>query len=115
MAYTRPTAHDFIARFPEFETMSDDDILRFIIDAEDEINTAWNDAEKAVLFLAAHFVISAAQQSEGGRISSIGLGPISLSFANGVQTVRNSDVSTSEYGRRFALIRSRNCGGPLVV
>jgi hypothetical protein len=117
MPYDKPTPGELMKRFPEFETIEKPLLQAALDEASRSVDESWAelDYKPGIMYLAAHFLTLAIQQSVGGRISAIGLGSISLQFDRGVRGTLDESISFSVYGDRFNQIRARNCIGPLVI
>lgn len=122
MPYTVPTVDDFRARFPEIDA-TDAVIQTAINDAADMVDTTWleKDYQKAILFLAAHYVTIGAAEEVGTigdeqTIASESFGPISVSYQKTEGGASNgSTFGTTGYGRRYLELLRLNFPAIVVV
>lgn len=107
-------------RYPAFASVRDSIISYWLTDAERIVTADWDEAERdpATMALAAHnMAMAGALQVEAGQIPA-GV----TSFRSGSFSVTVSDAQASAtgyeatiYGREFAAMLRRNCGGPVLV
>lgn len=122
MSYDVPTVADFRARFPEIDA-TDAVIQTAIDDAADMVDTTWleKDFQKAILFLAAHYVTIGAAEVAGTigdeqTIASESFGPISVSYQKTEGGASDgSSFGTTGYGRRYLELLKLNFPGMLAV
>lgn len=123
MPYTEPTVDDFKTRFPEIDA-EDDQIQIAIDDAADMVDETWleKDFQKAILFLAAHYVTINAPEEAGAigdeqSIASESFGPISVSYqkTEAGASSPGTTFGTTGYGRRYLELLKLNFPGILVV
>lgn len=108
MPYTVPTVEDFQARFPEIDAETSV-IQTAINDAADMVDETWleKDYQKAILFLAAHYVTIGSAEEAGmvgdeQTIASESFGPISVSYQKTESGAANGTTfATTGYGRRY--------------
>jgi hypothetical protein len=122
MSYDVPTVAQFQARFPEIDA-EETAIQIAIDDAADIVDTTWRekDFQKAILFLAAHYVTTGTAEAAGEigdaqNIASESFGPISVSYQKTESGDSSNDtLGTTGYGRRYLELRRWNFTGPVVV
>lgn len=108
-----PTAAEFEARFPSFDVATTI-IDAVIAEAARSVGEGWEveDQKPAILYLTAHMLTMEDGDVAGrGVISSESFGPMSTSY----KVSDKGGYDATEYGRRFANIRRRNVGSPVVV
>lgn len=109
------TVDAFVTRFPQFDGEDEDQIQALLNEAASVVSPdTWKaeDVTPAILYLTAHLMVTEAT-ADSLPVTSESLGPISVSYA---APQSGSDLLlTTEYGRRFAALRRRNFGGPVVI
>jgi len=120
-----PSVDDFRERFPEFASTDDEVIELAINDASTEVDEdIWraSDYGPGVLFLAAHFLVAASQQStfitsSGGEpaIKSESIGRLSTTYGDSVTSGSSEGMSSTEYGSRYMRLLRRNAPRILIV
>jgi hypothetical protein len=121
MAYTPPSADDFVARFPVFSDKEPAQVQAVLDEALGQVDQTWREADyrPAVMYLTAHLIaIDNSQEDDLINVGNTGPGDVvSESFGGlSVSYQRNSRPATSEltqeygqtsYGRRYlALLRA---------
>lgn len=114
MSYTAPTVSDFQARFSEFEDVDDDVIQATLDEAARFVDDTWVDADRfnGNLFLAAHYIQTAAGAYDTGGLQSITVGSISVTYS---QIKGIASLDKTSYGTRFRTLQSLNRRGPRVA
>lgn len=129
MAYTKPTAAEIKARFPEFTSVSDVLIGLVIDECEPQCGEDWLDRDRkpALMFLVAHKLAIQGQPAQsltpGGTGVSLGVikrrkvGDVETEYQNanerlgtgaGVNTVSASGYELTPYGREFRTYLRKN-------
>jgi hypothetical protein len=116
MAITAPTVEEFKARFPKLANSSN--IQDNITEAARMVDESWNeeDVKPAILFLAAHYVVSetgAADRPANITSESINTSGVSFGYGDGAGSA--SSLKSTEYGRRYLTLLRLNRGGPVLV
>jgi len=96
MSYETPSAADLVARYPEFDPVSEARIGAFITEALQGVSTSWVEADyqPAILALAAHMM---AVEGEPARSNNPSAAVNPLTLGRAVQSRKVGDVSTT-YG-----------------
>jgi len=125
-----PTAEQFRERFsPTFDDVPDEKIGFALGDAARWVDDSWyeGDYQRAIMFLAAHYLVSEGALDGDGDMPSWAVGPMtseklgdaSNTWASRAQvtgtTGLDAELATTAYGQRFLAIRRANRGGPIVV
>jgi hypothetical protein len=118
--YIPPTADDFFKRFPKFDDGSLDieyQVEGLIAEAMTQVDDSWlqKDYAPAIMYLVAHMMTAEGGDivDRAGAIQSESFGPMSRSYAAGTATA--DQLSSTEYGRRYVALRSKNFPGVAVV
>jgi len=128
MSYTKPTTHQFKARFPQLAATSDPVVQVFLNEADAECGETWTDKDRAlaVLYLAAHLMVSqgASGASSGGGGAALA-GTIKRTKVGDVETeyfgsdanaaASGSGTASTIYGREYLRLMRRNFPGIAVV
>lgn len=130
MAYVAPTAAEIKTRFPEFAAVDTSLIDQIIAEANRFVDSSWIEADYkiAIQFLTAHMLVTggalnpdgaAAQAVVSGPIKSESLGDASVSYSDSSVSsglsAEESELMSTNYGRRFAAIRRANHLPVLVI
>lgn len=128
MALQPPTVAEFKARYPNLQGRSDELIGLLLQEATGAVDETWilADQKPAMLAYAAHLFaveFTGAQNltlpdgstyTTGGPLSSVSVGPVSVSFASGEsfanaqQYAATNGLSATDYGRRYLQLLRRN-------
>jgi L-aminopeptidase/D-esterase-like protein len=129
MAYEAPTTEEFLARFPIFADKDEAVIEACLAEATNTVDTSWRelDYKPAIMYLAAHLVATD-NSGEGesvdvgagaGAIASESFGGMSISYDNSGGSANaaasKSQWGSTEYGRRFYQMLTRNKPGPVTI
>lgn len=121
---TVPTPAMFKARHPRFVSVDNDTVTLYLAEASRFVNDCWNpdDAQSAMMFLAAHEMVMEGALNPTGNAPGIG-NQISLVKAGEVQTEFDTKGSDSAdrgqlwetykatiYGRKYLELAARNGG-----
>ncbi len=140
MAYSKPTAADFKARFPEFAPVADSLINLVIDESEREVSSGWeeDDRRPALLYLVAHKLTLEGEPARsvgiaagsGSQINITGpmtrrkVGDVEVQFAgagssagggSGNGSGYSSAFDATAYGRQYLLYLRRSFAGVWVV
>lgn len=133
MAYTTPTAEQFVARYPEFSVIGDALLALVMTEAAGVVNETWveRDYPIAIMLLTAHMLVSEGhlERAEGdgtsdmttsGPVKSFTVDGVSLTYAGagggaGAGSGDLSGLSSTIYGMRFLALRKANFSGPMVA
>lgn len=129
MAYVAPTVAEFKARFPTVAAgKSDETIQAYLDEAATQVDTSWRevDYKPAIMYLAAHMMVSEANAAAGGSgggvssgaVASESFGGMSISYEN--NSAANDAASQSqwggtEYGRSFYNLLKKNKPAVVVI
>jgi Protein of unknown function (DUF4054) len=115
MAYDVPTTDDFMIRFPELGDADYAQLSLLIAEAARYVDDSWleTDYQTAILYLAAHLLLSGMSPDQSGTIQSEAFGPISVSYAQHAND--DAGLMATEYGRRFVELRRNNFPRVMVV
>jgi hypothetical protein len=108
MPYVLPTATQVKARVADLEDEDDGKINFAIIDAARNVDSSWieDDYQTAIIFLAAHFLLSGdASVGGGSSIKSENFGRMSVTYGN---TADKSGYSSTEWGQRYLELLRKN-------
>lgn len=115
MSYDVPTTDEFSTKFPELGDAEYSQVAALIAEAARYVDDSWREADyqDAILYLAAHWLLSSASPDQSGAIQSESFGPISVSYA----TVATDDTAllATHYGHRFVELRHGNFPRVMVV
>ncbi|KKL65120.1 hypothetical protein LCGC14_2158140 [marine sediment metagenome] len=106
------TAGDIRTQFPEFGSVADSVIERWIVEATAEVNaTQWaSRATRGVEWLTAHYLASFASpdcdEPGAGPVSSEREGAVAASYKIADLFARDA-LGTTKYGRQFLTLRKR--------
>ncbi len=90
MAYVQPTTTDFLARYPEFSSVSPSKLSLVLQESIDDVSDSWieSDRRRAQMLLTAHMLTieghlgsSGAFGSAGGPVKSYKEGDVEVEFA----------------------------------
>jgi hypothetical protein len=138
MAYVEPTVDDLIARFPEFENVSDIVLDLVLAEAIGQVDSSWveRDRRAAQLYLAAHMLAMEGEpmRSAGAGTGSDGStdwlnGPIKRDKVGDVETefagfglgngegggASGSEYALTRYGQMYLSLLRRNFPAVAVV
>ncbi len=130
MAYVTPTAADFKARFPEFETVPDALVNAIITEQEPQVGVTWVDADRrpALLHLVAHLLswqgypaataTEAAQNMLRGPMKRRKVGDVEVEYAGATASAGEGGLGgygSTSYGMIFLTYLRRNFSGVRVV
>jgi hypothetical protein len=121
MPYTLPTAAEFKTRFPTFSAVADATIDAAILEASGSVDETWieEDYQPAIMLLAAHNLTvegqGASNEAALSGFSSLSVGPLSISVAQGGSRELPGEIRSTSFGRRYMAILRRNHPGVLAV
>lgn len=125
MPHTVPTVASIKARFPEFDGIPDARIGAVIEEVGLQFDTGWPEAEYTIAYryLVAHTLVAEGALNGGagaiqsGPVVSESLGDASVTYAqpSGGFSLTASALLTTEYGKRYVLMRNQSFAGPLVL
>jgi len=117
MPYTLPTDADLKDRYPAFADVSGQLIEMVIADAARNVDESWveGDYQPAIMALAAHMLIEEGATGRSveaaGAITSSKLGDAQDNYAGLTAAQSSGEYSSTSYGRKFMLLRAKNCQG----
>lgn len=125
MSYSVPLASEFKTRHPRFASLENCQIDAVIEEATRQVDETWTEGDyaNAIMYLTAHMLIMEgalggddAPPIDAGPLTGWSTGDASESYA---QSRAGGDSAgqygATEYGQRFAALRRRNVGGPVIV
>jgi hypothetical protein len=130
--YDPVTVDQFTTRFPIFALRPQPQIAAVLAEASGRIDNRWRaqDFPIAIMYLTAHLLaLDASQATDDPAIGPSGAGQViqsesiagmSVSYFNGLRTSSGaggtpSDLTQTEYGRRYLKLLRANFAGPVVV
>lgn len=127
MAYTAPTAAEIKTRFPAFASVADATIETLIEEAVSYVSEDWLERDYAVAYkyIVAHLLVREGVLDAAGAlptahapgaVQSESIGDSSVSYASQQgMSASDTDLASTEYGRRYLALRNKNFGSPVVV
>lgn len=109
MAYEVPTVDDFQEEFPDI--VATEEAIQSALDAaQRSVDESWTEGDfsRAILYLAAHFLMSKVAADATGaddEISSLTIGPLSLTFKDRKSL---SEFESTLYGQEFTRLLRLN-------
>lgn len=126
MAYDVPLPSELKIRFPIFASVSNVIVDAAIVEANRQVDDSWTEPDfaPAIMYLAAHNMVMEGVVSITGAPSPVTTGPLTgMSTGDASESYAQSrtggidmgQYGATEYGQRFAALRKRNVGGPVII